>query len=108
MGNIFTSCCSKLELFHFYCHDCFCITVVTETTGSVSGRSITSELNDELNDLIQRFHNQLHDSQVNTRAHIAKLRFVFIKSCIIYFHWNSTQNTRKYFNVIFFFCAQGF
>ncbi|KAG1949015.1 pericentriolar material 1 protein [Pimephales promelas] len=37
--------------------------VVTETTGSVSGRSITSELNDELNDLIQRFHNQLHDSQ---------------------------------------------
>ncbi|XP_073768673.1 pericentriolar material 1 protein isoform X32 [Danio rerio] len=38
-------------------------TVVTETTGSVSGRSITSELNDELNDLIQRFHNQLHDSQ---------------------------------------------
>uniref|UniRef100_A0A672MNX2 Pericentriolar material 1 protein-like n=1 Tax=Sinocyclocheilus grahami TaxID=75366 RepID=A0A672MNX2_SINGR len=38
-------------------------TVVAETTGSVSGRSITSELNDELNDLIQRFHNQLHDSQ---------------------------------------------
>lgn len=38
--------------------------VVTETTGSVSGLSITSELNDELNDLIQRFHNQLHDSQV--------------------------------------------
>ncbi|XP_029989852.1 pericentriolar material 1 protein isoform X2 [Sphaeramia orbicularis] len=37
--------------------------VVTETTGSVSGLSITSELNDELNDLIQRFHNQLHDSQ---------------------------------------------
>ncbi|XP_061107404.1 pericentriolar material 1 protein-like isoform X3 [Conger conger] len=37
--------------------------VVTETTGSVSGISITSELNDELNDLIQRFHNQLHDSQ---------------------------------------------
>uniref|UniRef100_A0A7N9B0H2 Pericentriolar material 1 n=1 Tax=Mastacembelus armatus TaxID=205130 RepID=A0A7N9B0H2_9TELE len=35
----------------------------TETTGSVSGLSITSELNDELNDLIQRFHNQLHDSQ---------------------------------------------
>uniref|UniRef100_A0A671N822 Pericentriolar material 1 protein C-terminal domain-containing protein n=1 Tax=Sinocyclocheilus anshuiensis TaxID=1608454 RepID=A0A671N822_9TELE len=41
-------------------------TVVTETTGSVSGRSITSELNDELNDLIQRFHNQLHDSQSQT------------------------------------------
>ncbi|XP_051983523.1 pericentriolar material 1 protein-like isoform X2 [Xyrauchen texanus] len=41
-------------------------TVVTETTGSVSGRSITSELNDELNDLIQRFHNQLHDSQSRT------------------------------------------
>ncbi|XP_026990582.1 pericentriolar material 1 protein isoform X2 [Tachysurus fulvidraco] len=39
-------------------------TVVTETTGSVSGVSITSELNDELNDLIRRFHNQLHDSQV--------------------------------------------
>ncbi|XP_062333249.1 pericentriolar material 1 protein isoform X2 [Osmerus eperlanus] len=38
-------------------------TVVTETTGSVSGLSITSELNDELNDLIQRFHNQLHDTQ---------------------------------------------
>ncbi|XP_035385591.1 pericentriolar material 1 protein isoform X2 [Electrophorus electricus] len=38
-------------------------TVVTETTGSVSGISITSELNDELNDLIRRFHNQLHDSQ---------------------------------------------
>ncbi|XP_063074763.1 pericentriolar material 1 protein isoform X2 [Engraulis encrasicolus] len=37
--------------------------VVTETTGSVSGISITSELNDELNDLIQRFHNQLHDTQ---------------------------------------------
>ncbi|TRY88065.1 hypothetical protein DNTS_000044 [Danionella cerebrum] len=41
-------------------------TVVTETTGSVSGRSITSELNDELNDLIQRFHNQLHDSRSQT------------------------------------------
>ncbi|XP_036406899.1 pericentriolar material 1 protein-like isoform X2 [Megalops cyprinoides] len=38
-------------------------TVITETTGSVSGISITSELNEELNDLIQRFHNQLHDSQ---------------------------------------------
>ncbi|XP_051941138.1 pericentriolar material 1 protein [Hippocampus zosterae] len=37
--------------------------VVTETTGSVSGLSITSELNDELNDLIQRFHNQLRDSR---------------------------------------------
>ncbi|KAM9330413.1 pericentriolar material 1 protein [Gastrophryne carolinensis] len=37
--------------------------VVTETTGSVSGLSLTSELNDELNDLIQRFHNQLHDVQ---------------------------------------------
>ncbi|XP_028300548.1 pericentriolar material 1 protein isoform X2 [Gouania willdenowi] len=37
--------------------------VVTETTGSVSGLSITSELNDELNELIQRYHNQLHDSQ---------------------------------------------
>ncbi|XP_072481719.1 pericentriolar material 1 protein isoform X8 [Notamacropus eugenii] len=36
---------------------------VTETTGSISGISITSELNEELNDLIQRFHNQLHDSQ---------------------------------------------
>uniref|UniRef100_A0A8C3V665 Pericentriolar material 1 n=1 Tax=Catharus ustulatus TaxID=91951 RepID=A0A8C3V665_CATUS len=39
--------------------------VVTETTGSVSGVSLTSELNEELNDLIQRFHNQLHDSQVS-------------------------------------------
>ncbi|CAF96606.1 unnamed protein product [Tetraodon nigroviridis] len=38
-------------------------TVVTDTTGSVSGLSITSELNEELNDLIQRFHNQLHDSR---------------------------------------------
>uniref|UniRef100_A0A4W3IUU7 Pericentriolar material 1 n=1 Tax=Callorhinchus milii TaxID=7868 RepID=A0A4W3IUU7_CALMI len=37
--------------------------VVTETTGSVSGLSITSELNEELNDLIQRFHNQLRNSQ---------------------------------------------
>ncbi|XP_034376659.1 pericentriolar material 1 protein isoform X9 [Arvicanthis niloticus] len=37
--------------------------VVTETTGSFSGVSITSELNEELNDLIQRFHNQLRDSQ---------------------------------------------
>ncbi|XP_069056431.1 pericentriolar material 1 protein isoform X3 [Pleurodeles waltl] len=37
--------------------------VVTETTGSVSGVSLTSELNEELNELIQRFHNQLHDSQ---------------------------------------------
>ncbi|XP_053515980.1 pericentriolar material 1 protein isoform X14 [Artibeus jamaicensis] len=34
-----------------------------ETTGSLSGVSITSELNEELNDLIQRFHNQLRDSQ---------------------------------------------
>ncbi|XP_039396215.1 pericentriolar material 1 protein isoform X2 [Mauremys reevesii] len=37
--------------------------VVTETTGSISGVSLTSELNEELNDLIQRFHNQLHESQ---------------------------------------------
>ncbi|XP_078799448.1 pericentriolar material 1 protein-like isoform X12 [Oryzias latipes] len=37
--------------------------IVTETTGSISGLSITSELNEELNELIQRFHNQLHDSQ---------------------------------------------
>ncbi|XP_074848972.1 pericentriolar material 1 protein isoform X3 [Carettochelys insculpta] len=40
--------------------------VVTETTGSVSGVSITSELNEELNDLIQRFHNQLHESQTQS------------------------------------------
>nr|XP_025840351.1 pericentriolar material 1 protein isoform X17 [Vulpes vulpes] len=40
--------------------------VVTETTGSVSGVSITSELNEELNDLIQRFNNQLRDSQPPT------------------------------------------
>lgn len=38
--------------------------VVTETTGSISGVSLTSELNEELNDLIQRFHNQLHESQI--------------------------------------------
>ncbi|KAM7168203.1 pericentriolar material 1 protein isoform 9-T11 [Macrochelys suwanniensis] len=37
--------------------------VITETTGSISGVSLTSELNEELNDLIQRFHNQLHESQ---------------------------------------------
>ncbi|XP_063524616.1 pericentriolar material 1 protein isoform X25 [Pongo pygmaeus] len=37
--------------------------VVAETAGSLSGVSITSELNEELNDLIQRFHNQLRDSQ---------------------------------------------
>nr|XP_042097225.1 pericentriolar material 1 protein isoform X6 [Ovis aries] len=36
---------------------------VRETTGSLSGVSITSELNEELNDLIQHFHNQLRDSQ---------------------------------------------
>ncbi|XP_043919429.1 pericentriolar material 1 protein, partial [Protopterus annectens] len=41
----------------------FSIAAVTETTGSISGLSITSELNEELNDLIQRFHNQLCDSQ---------------------------------------------
>ncbi|XP_075842730.1 pericentriolar material 1 protein isoform X29 [Microtus pennsylvanicus] len=40
--------------------------VVTETTGSLSGVSITSELNEELNDLIQRFHNQLRESQPPT------------------------------------------
>uniref|UniRef100_G3S459 Pericentriolar material 1 n=1 Tax=Gorilla gorilla gorilla TaxID=9595 RepID=G3S459_GORGO len=38
--------------------------VVAETAGSLSGVSITSELNEELNDLIQRFHNQLRDSQM--------------------------------------------
>ncbi|XP_016092367.1 pericentriolar material 1 protein-like [Sinocyclocheilus grahami] len=47
-------------------------TVVAETTGSVSGRSITSELNDELNDLIQRFHNQLHDSQSECKQNPAQ------------------------------------
>ncbi|XP_061260275.1 pericentriolar material 1 protein isoform X16 [Bos javanicus] len=36
---------------------------IRETTGSLSGVSITSELNEELNDLIQHFHNQLRDSQ---------------------------------------------
>ncbi|XP_048365372.1 pericentriolar material 1 protein isoform X3 [Sphaerodactylus townsendi] len=40
--------------------------VVTETTGSISGVSLTSELNEELNDLIQRFHNQLHESQAQS------------------------------------------
>ncbi|KAM6221494.1 pericentriolar material 1 protein isoform 1-T1 [Rhynchocyon petersi] len=34
-----------------------------KTAGSLSGVSITSELNEELNDLIQHFHNQLRDSQ---------------------------------------------
>ncbi|XP_048186877.1 pericentriolar material 1 protein isoform X11 [Perognathus longimembris pacificus] len=37
--------------------------VATETSGSLSGVSITSELNEELNDLIQHFQNQLRDSQ---------------------------------------------
>lgn len=46
--------------------------VVTETTGSVSGLSLTSELNEELNDLIQRFHNQLHDSQVSRSTALRK------------------------------------
>uniref|UniRef100_A0A8C5ZD92 Pericentriolar material 1 n=1 Tax=Marmota marmota marmota TaxID=9994 RepID=A0A8C5ZD92_MARMA len=41
---------------------------VGETTGSLSGVSITSELNEELNDLIQHFHNQLCDSQVPSSA----------------------------------------
>ncbi|XP_055272445.1 pericentriolar material 1 protein isoform X3 [Moschus berezovskii] len=36
---------------------------IRETTGSLSGVSITSELNEELNDLIHHFHNQLRDSQ---------------------------------------------
>lgn len=45
------------KLFNF-------LSVVAETTGSLSGVSITSELNEELNDLIQRFHNQLRDGQV--------------------------------------------
>ncbi|XP_078253877.1 pericentriolar material 1 protein isoform X4 [Rhinoraja longicauda] len=40
--------------------------VVAETTSSVSGLSITSELNEELNDLIQRFHNQLQNSQLQS------------------------------------------
>ncbi|KAG7458667.1 hypothetical protein MATL_G00222940 [Megalops atlanticus] len=43
-------------------------TVITETTGSVSGLSITSELNEELNELIQRFHNQLHDTQMKAHS----------------------------------------
>lgn len=43
---------------------------MTETTGSVSGLSITSELNEELNELIQRFHNQLHDSQVQEKLYL--------------------------------------
>ncbi|XP_048186873.1 pericentriolar material 1 protein isoform X8 [Perognathus longimembris pacificus] len=40
--------------------------VATETSGSLSGVSITSELNEELNDLIQHFQNQLRDSQIQT------------------------------------------
>lgn len=43
---------------------------MTETTGSVSGLSITSELNEELNELIQRFHNQLHDSKVQEELYL--------------------------------------
>uniref|UniRef100_F7DKJ1 Pericentriolar material 1 n=1 Tax=Monodelphis domestica TaxID=13616 RepID=F7DKJ1_MONDO len=57
----------KLGESHMVCRNeisfIVCFLVVTETTGSISGISITSELNEELNDLIQRFHNQLHDSQ---------------------------------------------
>nr|XP_054417224.1 pericentriolar material 1 protein isoform X13 [Pongo abelii] len=44
-------------------HQSVPLRVVAETAGSLSGVSITSELNEELNDLIQRFHNQLRDSQ---------------------------------------------
>lgn len=51
--------------------------VVTETTGSISGLSITSELNEELNELIQRFHNQLHDSQVQSLFFV--LQFCYFK-----------------------------
>jgi len=54
--------------------------VVTETTGSVSGVSLTSELNEELNDLIQRFHNQLHDSQVSPGLHCINFAIVCV-SC---------------------------
>ena len=53
--------------------------VITETTGSVSGVSITSELNDELNDLIQRFHNQLHDSQVRSATPVLAASPLHIK-----------------------------
>lgn len=64
-------CCGKIFIFSkiltfFPFSIC---PVVTETTGSVSGVSLTSELNEELNDLIQRFHNQLHDSQVSSVCH---------------------------------------
>lgn len=55
-------------LFLFICFNEWLLTfflIVTETTGSLSGVSITSELNEELNDLIQHFHNQLRDSQVS-------------------------------------------
>lgn len=60
-------CCGKIFIFSkILIFSPFSICpVVTETTGSVSGVSLTSELNEELNDLIQRFHNQLHDSQVS-------------------------------------------
>lgn len=55
--------CFCEQVFTFFL--LFFCPVVTETTGSVSGVSLTSELNEELIDLIQRFHNQLHDSQVS-------------------------------------------
>uniref|UniRef100_A0A8C0HS58 Pericentriolar material 1 n=1 Tax=Buteo japonicus TaxID=224669 RepID=A0A8C0HS58_9AVES len=55
-----------ITMENIYISSSFCMLVVTETTGSVSGVSLTSELNEELNDLIQRFHNQLHDSQTQS------------------------------------------
>lgn len=61
-------CCGKVFIFPPFS----VCPVVTETTGSVSGVSLTSELNEELNDLIQRFHNQLHDSQVSPEMALYK------------------------------------
>lgn len=69
-GHI-SRCVTMINNSLFFNLKCVFTPVVTETTGSVSGLSITSELNDELNDLIQRFHNQLHDSQVRRRLALA-------------------------------------
>lgn len=56
---------------------------VTETTGSLSGVSITSELNEELNDLIQRFHNQLRDSQVTIFYGIVEFKITLIETIVL-------------------------
>lgn len=71
----------KITVKDFHCVlSLFLTLVVTETTGSVSGLSITSELNDELNDLIQRFHNQLQDSQVRQKTTAKLLQYPLMPS----------------------------